>query len=138
MAAKKSLLSDEEKAAMKEMKAERSKGKANGEDDVRAAIAKMPQPDRGLAEKIHDLVKVNAPGLSAKTWYGMPAYANADGKVVVFFQNASKFKARYATLGFNDAAALDDGDFWPTSFAVGKIGSAEEKKIAGLIKKAAG
>lgn len=138
MATKKSVLSDEEKAAMKELKAERSKGKANGEDDVLAALAKMPQPDRGLGEKIHALVKANAPGLTPKTWYGMPAYADKDGKAVVFFQNASKFKARYATLGFNDSARLDDGNMWPTSYALMKLTAADEKRIAALIKQAAG
>ncbi len=138
MPAKKSVLSDEEKQAMKELKAERSKGKANGEDDVLAALAKMPEPDRGLGEKIHALVKANAPGLSPKTWYGMPAYANKEGKVVVFFQNASKFKARYATLGFNDDAKLDDGNVWPTAYALMKLTAADEKRIAALIKQAAG
>lgn len=137
MPAKKSVLSDDEKQAMKELKAERSKGKANGEDDVLAALAKMPEPDRGLGEKIHALVKANAPGLSPKTWYGMPAYANKEGKVVVFFQNASKFKARYATLGFNDDAKLDDGNVWPTAYALMKLTAADEKRIAALIKQAA-
>ena len=137
-ARKKSVLSDEEVAAMKELKAERSKGKANGEDDVLAALAKMPEPDRGLGEKIHALVKAHAPGLSPKTWYGMPAYANKAGKVVVFFQNASKFKARYATLGFNDDAQLDDGNMWPTAYALTTLTAADEKRIAGLIRQAAG
>ncbi len=98
----------------------------------------MPEPDRGLGEKIHALVKANAPGLSPKTWYGMPAYANKEGKVVVFFQNASKFKARYATLGFNDDAKLDDGNVWPTAYALMKLTAADEKRIAALIKQAAG
>ena len=136
--------SAEEKAAMKETADERkaearrkkSGGKADGEADLLAAIAKMPKPDRDLAERLHAIVKANAPDLQPKTWYGMPAYANADGKVVCFFQNASKFKARYATLGFNDAARLDDGDMWPTTFALMKLTAADEKRIAALVKKA--
>lgn len=132
--------SAEERAAMKErareLKAE--KNKANGEKDVLAQIAKMQGTDRKLAEKLHALVKANAPGLVPKTWYGMPAYANADGKVVCFFQAAGKFKARYATFGFNDAARLDDGAMWPVSFALTDLTPAGEKKLAALVKQAAG
>ena len=114
---------DEERAAMKErareMKAEAraNKGKADGEHDVLEKIAEMPEPDRALAERLHALIKANAPELSPKTWYGMPAYAR-DGKVVCFFQSAAKFKARYATLGFSDEARLDGGSMWPTAFAL--------------------
>ena len=130
----------EEKAAMKErareLKAEKSK--ADGEADVLAAIAKMPEPDRAMAAKLHAVVKASAPALAPKTWYGMPAYANADGKVVCFFQAASKFGARYATFGFNDAAKLDDGAMWPTAFALKSLAAADEKKIAALVKQAAG
>ena len=118
--------SAEEQAVMKEVAAERraearrkkSGGKADGEADLLAKIKEMPKADRDLAEKIHAIVKANAPGLVSKTWYSMPAWANEDGKVVCFFQSAAKFKARYATFGFNDAAKLDDGSIWPTSFAV--------------------
>jgi uncharacterized protein YdhG (YjbR/CyaY superfamily) len=130
-----------EKAAMKErakeLKAEEkaSKNRAAGEKAVLAAIKAMGKPDRVLAEKIHALVTTNAPNLWPKTWYGMPAYTK-DGKVVVFFQPAEKFEARYATLGFNDAANLDDGNLWSTSFAVKALTPAEEKKITALVKKA--
>ena len=128
----------EERAAMKErakeLKAEASK--ADGEKAVLAAIAKMPEPDRALGKKLHAIVTANAPSLVPKTWYGMPAYAK-DDKVVCFFQSADKFKARYATFGFNDAANLDEGSMWPTSFALKKLTAAEEKKIAALVKKAA-
>ncbi len=110
-------------------------GKANGEADVLAKIAEMPRPDRAKAERIHAIVKSNAPGLSPKTWYGMPAYAK-DGKVVCFFQSAHKFKSRYATLGFTDNANLDNGAMWPTYFALNELTPAEEKKIAALVKKA--
>jgi uncharacterized protein YdhG (YjbR/CyaY superfamily) len=132
-----------EKEAMKErgkeLKAEarREKDSAAGEKDLLEKIAEMPEPDRGMATRIHALVKANAPSLSPKTWYGMPAYA-ADGKVVCFFQSADKFKARYATFGFNDAARLDDGAMWPTSFALTKLTTEAEKRIAALVKKAAG
>lgn len=130
--------SDAERAAMKErtleLKAEASK--ADGEKILLAAIAKMPEPDRSLGKKLHTLVMSNAPTLSPKTWYGMPAYANKDGKVVCFFQNADKFKARYATLGFSDLAKLDDGEMWPTSFALKKLGPSEEARIVALVKKA--
>jgi uncharacterized protein YdhG (YjbR/CyaY superfamily) len=133
---------DEEKAAMKERAAELKaearrgkKGKADGESDVLAKIAEMTEPDRTMARQIHELIKTNAPDLSPKTWYGMPAYAR-DGKVVCFFQSAQKFNARYATLGFNDAAHLDEGDMWPTAFALKALGAAEEKKIIALVRKA--
>ncbi len=134
--------SDEEKAAMreraKEMKAEArmSKNKEEGEKVALATIAKMPEPDRTMAKKIHEIVKANAPALMAKTWYGMPAYADADGKVVCFFKAASKYSTRYAILGFNDAAKLDDGNMWADSYAVAKLTSAEEAKITALVKKA--
>jgi uncharacterized protein YdhG (YjbR/CyaY superfamily) len=132
---------DEERAAMKERAAElkaearRGKSKADGESDVLAKIAEMPEPDRAKAERLHAIVKASAPDLSPKTWYGMPAYAR-DGKIVCFFQSAHKFKARYATLGFNDAANLDDGAMWPTAFALKELTAAEEARIAALVKKA--
>ena len=128
----------EERAAMreraKELKAAASKEEA--ERQVRAKIAKMGKEDRVMAERIHAVVKTSAPELSPRTWYGMPAYANAEGKVVCFFRDAGKFKDRYATFGFNDAANLDDGVMWPTSFGLTKVGKAEEKEIAALVKKA--
>lgn len=130
----------EERAAMreraKELKA--AAGKEEAEKIVLEKIAEMPKADRVLAERIHEIVKANAPGLSAKTWYGMPAYADADGKIVCFFQSADKFKARYATLGFNDRAKLDDGAMWPTYFALRELGAAEEKRVAELVRKAVG
>jgi uncharacterized protein YdhG (YjbR/CyaY superfamily) len=132
---------DEERAAMKEraqeLKAEgrRGKSKAAGESDLLAKIAEMPEPDRGMAERLHALITASAPALSPKTWYGMPAYAK-DGKVVCFFQSAAKFKSRYATLGFNDTASLDDGAMWPTSFALKELTAAEEARIGALVKKA--
>ena len=133
---------DDEKAAMKErakeLKAEAraDKDKAEGERTVLAAIAAMPKSDRVMAERIHAIVKASAPDLSPKTWYGMPAYANKDGKVICFFQGADKFKARYATFGFNDTANLDQGAMWPTSFALKELTAAEEAKITALVKKA--
>ena|SRR5438093_2501890 len=132
----------EEKAAMKErareLKAEaRAKqSKADGEQDVLAAIAAMKAPDRALAKRIHALVTANAPDLVPKTWYGMPAYAREDGKVVCFFRDAAKFKDRYATFGFNDAANLDDGALWPVAFAVKELTAKEEAKIGALVKNA--
>jgi uncharacterized protein YdhG (YjbR/CyaY superfamily) len=126
---------DEERAAMKEAARERKAGKTNGESDVLAKIAEMPKEDRAKAERIHAIVKVSAPTLTPRTWYGMPAYAN-DGKVVCFFQSAQKFKSRYATLGFSDRANLDQGAMWATSFAVKDLTAAEEKKIGALVKKA--
>jgi uncharacterized protein YdhG (YjbR/CyaY superfamily) len=129
---------DEERTAMreraKELKA--AKGKADGERDVLAKIAEMPTSDRAMAERLHAIVKDTAPDLSPRTWYGMPAYADGDGKVVCFFQSAQKFKSRYATLGFSDKANLDQGAMWPTSFALKELTAAEEKKIAALVKKA--
>jgi uncharacterized protein YdhG (YjbR/CyaY superfamily) len=128
---------DEERAAMKEraqeLKAEARK--ADGESAVLAKIAEMPEPDRAMAKRLHEIVKASAPGLSPKTWYGMPAYAK-DGKVVCYFQNAAKFKSRYSTFGFNDAANLDEGAMWPTSFALMELTAIEESKISALVKKA--
>ena len=134
--------SDEEKAAMRnraqELKAEAraNKNKAEGESAVLAAIASMPEPDRAMAKRLHEIVKASAPALSSKTWYGMPAYANKDGKVVCFFTPASKFNSRYATLGFNDDANLDEGALWPVAFALKELTAAEEAKISALVKKA--
>ena len=131
---------DDERAAMKERVRELKRGadKADGESEVLAKIAAMQGSDRTMAERIHAIVKASAPTLSPKTWYGMPAYADADGKVVCFFQDARKFKARYATLGFSDQAKLDDGAWWPTSYALTKLTAADEAKIAALVKKAVG
>jgi uncharacterized protein YdhG (YjbR/CyaY superfamily) len=132
------VLTAEERAAMKELVQER-KAAARGEDGesaVLAKIAEMPEPDRAMAERLHAIVKASAPALSPRTWYGMPAYAK-DGKVLCFFQSAAKFKARYATFGFSDKANLDDGNMWPTYFALKQLTAAEEKKIARLVKKAA-
>ena len=135
---------DEERAAMreraKEQKAEAraEKNRAEGESAVLAKIAEMQGPDRAMAERLHAIVKASAPELSPKTWYGMPAYANKDGKVVCFFQSAQKFDARYATLGFNDAANLDEGAMWATSFALKELTAAEEAKIGELVRRAAG
>ena len=134
---------DEERAAMKEraqeLKAEARRGQradqADGESDVLAKIAEMPEPDRAMAERLHAIIKASAPALSPRTWYGMPAYAK-DGKVVCFFQSAQKFKTRYATFGFSDNANLDEGAMWPTSFALKGLTAAEEKKIGALVKKA--
>jgi len=134
---------DDERAAMKErakeLKAEARRGsrgsKADGESDLLAKVAEMPEPDRTMAERLHAIVKDNAPDLTPKTWYGMPAYAK-DGKVVCFFQSADKFKARYATLGFNDSANLDEGAMWPTSFALKELTAADEARIGELVKKA--
>ena len=131
----------EERAAMKErakeMKAEAraNKDRAAGESDVLAKIAEMPESDRVMAERVHAIVNASAPDLSPRTWYGMPAYAK-DGKVVCFFQSADKFKARYATFGFNDTAHLDEGTMWPTSFALTDLTAADEARIAALVKKA--
>jgi uncharacterized protein YdhG (YjbR/CyaY superfamily) len=125
--------SAEERAAMKE----RAKDQ-EGEKAVLAKIAEMPPADRKMAKRLHAIVRASAPALSPKTWYGMPAYANKDGKVVCFFQSAHKFKSRYATFGFNDTANLDKGAMWPTSFALKGLTASEEKKIGALVKKAAG
>ncbi len=133
---------DEERAAMKErakeLKAEAraNKNKAEGESDVLAKIAEMPEPDRAMARRLHEIIKASAPALSPKTWYGMPAYANKDGKVVCFFQSAQKFKTRYATLGFSDEANLDEGALWPVAFALKELTAAEESRIGALVKKA--
>jgi uncharacterized protein YdhG (YjbR/CyaY superfamily) len=134
---------DEERAAMKEhaleLKAARRRGtgadKADGESDVLAAIAAMPEPDRALGERLHSIIKANAPALSPRTWYGMPGYAK-DGKVVCFFQSAAKFKTRYATFGFQHDANLDEGAMWPVAFALKELTAAEEARIAALVKKA--
>ena len=132
----------EERAAMKahaaELRAEGKKGakKADGLQAVLDSIAAMAPGDRALAERVHVTVTVTAPDLSPKTWYGMPAYANADGQVVVFFQNSGKFSYRYSTLGFQDEAHLDDGDLWPVSYALQKWSAAVEKKVAELVKAA--
>jgi hypothetical protein len=133
---------DEEKAAMrnraKELKAEAraSQDKAQGEKAVLEAIAELKEPDRSMAKRLHAIIKDNAPTLSAKTWYGMPAYANKDGKVVCHFQAAQKFNTRYPTLGFSDSANLDDGALWPVAFALKEMTAAEESRIIALIKKA--
>ena len=132
---------DEERAAMKERAQElkaaarADKDKAAGESAVLAKIAEMPQPDRGLGERLHAIITASAPALSPKTWYGMPAYAK-EGKIVCFFQSAAKFKTRYATFGFMHDANLDDGGLWPTAFALKTLTAADEAKIAALVKKA--
>ncbi len=136
---------DEERDAMKarakELKASARRGsrgkKADEEGDVHAKIAEMPESDRVMAERLHAVIKANAPDLSAKLWYGMPAYAK-DGKIVCFFQSAQKFNTRYATLGFSDEAKLDDGALWPVAYALKALTAAEEAKIAALVKKAVG
>jgi uncharacterized protein YdhG (YjbR/CyaY superfamily) len=131
----------EERAAMRErareLKAEAraNKDRAAGEGDVLAKIAEMPEPDRAMAERLHAIITANAPDLSPKTWYGMPGYAK-DGKILCFFTPASKFKERYATLGFNATANLDEGNMWPTSFALTKLTAAEEARIVALVKQA--
>jgi uncharacterized protein YdhG (YjbR/CyaY superfamily) len=132
--------SAEERAAMKERAAEARRAKAggDGEADLLAKIREMKGLDKQIAETLHAIVKEHAPGLAPRTWYGMPAYAGPDGKAVVFFTPASKFKERYATLGFNAGAKLDEGDFWATSFAVTGIGDAVQNKIIALVKKAVG
>lgn len=133
---------DEERDAMKErareLKAEARRGaaQAEGERDVLAKIAEMPEPDRVMAERIHALITTVAPDLAPKTWYGMPAYAR-DGKIVCFFKSADKFKSRYATLGFEENANLDDGSMWPTSFALTELTAADEARIGALVKRAA-
>ncbi len=132
---------EDERAAMKararELKAEAraSKNRAEGERDLLAAIAAMKEPDRAMAKRLHAIVEATAPALWPKTWYGMPAYA-MDGKVVCFFKSAEKFNSRYATFGFEEAANLDEGAMWPTSFALKELTAADEKKIAALVKKA--
>jgi uncharacterized protein YdhG (YjbR/CyaY superfamily) len=129
---------DEERAAMKE-RAQELKAEArhaDGEKALLAKIAEMAKPDRDLAERLHAIVTDSAPGLLPKTWYGMPAYANEDGKVVCYFQSAEKFKSRYATFGFNDTANLDDGAMWPTSYALKELTAGDAAKIGALVKKA--
>jgi uncharacterized protein YdhG (YjbR/CyaY superfamily) len=143
MAERKPTFTAEERAAMKEraqeLKAESRRGggakKADGESDVLAKIAEMPESDRVLAERFHAIVRESAPDLSPRTWYGMPAYAK-DGKVVCFFQSAAKFKTRYATFGFSDKAKLDEGSMWPTGFALTELTPAVEERIAALVKRA--
>ena len=141
-AAKNTTFTAEERAAMKErareQKAEARRGanRAEGERDLLAKIAEMPASDRSMAERIHAVVTASAPDLMPKTWYGMPAYANRDGKIVCFFQAAAKFDARYATFGFNDSANLDDGAMWPTAFALKELTAADEARIGALVKKA--
>ena len=136
---------DEERAAMKdrarELKSEALRGpranenKSDGESEVLAKIAAMPDSDRAIAQRLHAIIKASAPGLSPRTWYGMPAYAK-DGKVVCFFQSGQKFKTRYATFGFSDKANLDEGDMWPTAFALKKLTAADEARISTLVKRA--
>ncbi len=133
---------DEERAAMRnraqELKAEAraNKNKADGESAALAAIAAIPEPDRSMAKRLHAIITANAPALSPKTWYGMPAYTNNDGKVVCFFQTAQKFNTRYATFGFNDTAHLDDGAMWPVAFALKELTAAAEARISALVKQA--
>jgi hypothetical protein len=124
-----------ERAAMREHIQELKADKTDGESAVLAKIAALPQPDRGLAERLHALIKSNAPVLSSRTWYGMPAYAK-DGNVVCFFQSSQKFKTRYSTLGFSDKARLDEGQMWPTAFALKELTATEETRIAALVRKA--
>jgi uncharacterized protein YdhG (YjbR/CyaY superfamily) len=125
----------EERAAIKARVQEQKAGKADGESDVLAKIAEMPEPDRTIAKRLHAVIKASAPALSPTTWYGMPAYAK-DGKVVCHFQTAQKFKTRYATLGFSDKANLDEGTVWPVAFALKALTAADEARIAALVKKA--
>jgi hypothetical protein len=135
-------LTAEEQAAIKErvreLKAEAraDRDRAAGERDVLAKIAEMPEPDRSMAERLHAIITASGPALSPKTWYGMPAYANKDGKIVCFFQSAAKFNARYATFGCQEAANLDEGTMWPTSWALTELTAADEKRIAALVKRA--
>jgi uncharacterized protein YdhG (YjbR/CyaY superfamily) len=132
---KKDGFSAEEKAAMR-ARAKELKTAAEGEEAVVSALAGMSPADRALGKRIHAIVKKNAPDLTPKTWYGMPAYANNDGKVVCFYRDAGKFKERYAMLGFNDNASLDDGSMWPVAYALTKLSKADEAKIAKLVKQA--
>jgi uncharacterized protein YdhG (YjbR/CyaY superfamily) len=142
MSPKQDTFTDDEKAAMKEraqeLKAEArmNKDRAEGEKALLAAITAMQEPDRGMAQRLHAIVTASAPSLAPKTWYGMPAYANKDGKVVCFFQSAQKFGARYATLGFNDTAHLDEGTLWPVAFALKELTPAAETRIVALVKQA--
>ena len=133
---------DEEKAAMQErarelkVEARANRKRADGESDLLAKIEEMTEPERGRAARLHEIIKESAPDLMPKTWYGMPAYANADGKIVCFYQSAQKFDTRYGTLGFNDSANLDDGDFWPISYGLKALTPEVEKKIRQLVKRA--
>jgi uncharacterized protein YdhG (YjbR/CyaY superfamily) len=137
-AAKSKLFTDEERAAMKEYVREKKRaGGADEESVVLAKIAEMPEPDRSMAARLHALIRERAPSLTPRTWYGMPAYAR-DGNVVCFFQNAQKFKTRYATLGFSDKAKLDDGALWPVAFALKELTAAEEARIVALVQRAIG
>ena len=135
---------DDERAAMKaraqELKAEAraNKDRAEGESAALAAISKMKEPDRTMAKRLHGIIKTSAPALSAKTWYGMPAYVNRDGKIICYFRDRQKFKERYAMLGFNDSANLDEGAFWPVAYALPELTSKDEARIAALVKKAVG
>ena|ERR1700736_568589 len=131
------VFTDEERAAITERAREvkAAAGKADGERDALASIAAMREPDRAMAKRLHSIIKASAPTLSPKTWYGMPAYAK-DGKVVCFFQPAQKFKTRYATFGFNDAARLDEGTMWPVAFALTKLTATDEARVGALVKKA--
>ena len=141
---KSKVFTDEERAAIqeraKEVKAAAPRGsraaKTDGEGDVLAKIAEMPQADRVMATRIHEIIKATVPALTPRTWYGMPAYANEDGKIVCFFTSADKFKSRYATFGFEESANLDDGSMWPTSFALTKLTAADEARIVALLKQA--
>ena len=126
---------DEERAAMRERARELKADASDGETDVLAKIAEMPEPDRAIAERLHAIVKAGAPALSPKTWYGMPAYAK-NGTMICFFQPAAKFKTRYATFGFSDKANLDEGAMWPSSYALTELTAAEEARIAALVKRA--
>ena len=134
--------SNEERAAMKnrsqELKAEAraNKNRADGENDVLAKIAELPEPDRSMARRLHAIIKANAPDLTPKLWYGMPSYANKDGKIVCFFQAAQKFNTRYASFGFNDVANLDEGTVWPVAFALKELTDDDEARISALVKKA--
>ena len=140
--AKSATFTAEERAALKETlrerraEARRGARAADGESDVLAKLAEMPEPDRTICERLHAIIKANAPDLSPKTWYGMPAYANKDGKAVVFFRSADKFKERYAMLGFQDTANLDSGAMWPVAYALKELTAADEAKIRALVKKA--
>jgi uncharacterized protein YdhG (YjbR/CyaY superfamily) len=144
-ATKSTTFTDEERSAMKErakeQKASARRGpradKADGEGEVLAKIAELPEPDRAMAERLHAVITASAPALSPKLWYGMPAYAK-EGKVICFFQSAQKFKTRYATLGFSDDAKLDEGTMWPSAFALMKLTAADEARIGALVKKAVG
>jgi uncharacterized protein YdhG (YjbR/CyaY superfamily) len=135
---KKDMFSAEEKAAMRERIREekRSADRAENEAALRESIAKMHDDDRTKAERIHEIVTAAAPQLAPRTWYGMPAYADEDGKVICYFRNASKFKTRYATFGFSDKARIDDGSMWPTDYAIMELTAADEKRITALVKKA--